>query len=262
MNLHQKKFALKNFIFLLSGYILLFTPLFIFDLRHNFLNSKAFYQFFFVNSSYYEKDINVWWVVFSNFLQPLLFYQNSVLITKLFYVFILFILFFLIKKEKDFNKIFFLATFFLWLIFPLFFILYGQRPSEYYFIFLYPFIYLMIIRLFTLIKKNFILVIILISFLVLESEKIKTVLKDNLLGLYYKNQVAQKMRVLTYGKKFNISFSTPLGQNYGFSYLIDWYQIKQTGNFKDPLVEIRIPPKKGDIKINETIGIKIPKQLR
>ncbi len=51
-----------------------------------------------------------------------------------------------------------------------------------------------------------------------------------------------------------------LGLNSGFNYLIDYYQIKQTGNWKDPLVEIRIPPKENDVIIYN-IGIKIPKEL-
>lgn len=239
-----------------------FTPLLIFDLRHNFLNIKAFFSFFFFSDSNIEKDIYVWWEVFKNLLQPLLFYINSLLLTKIFYFFVLLVLIFLIKKERQFYKIFFLSSLLLWLIFPLFFSFYGKRPSEYYFVFLYPFIYLIFIRLFTLIKKKFILVVALLIFLTFKSNEINNSLKDDVFGLYYKNQVAKKLKELTLGKKFNVSFSTPLGQNNGFSYFIDWYQIKQTGNFKDPLVEIRIPPKKEDIKINEAIGIKIPKELK
>lgn len=249
----HKKMSSKNFLLLITGYFLTFAPLLIFDLRHNFLNTKAFFSFFFFSDSNIEKDIYVWWEVFKNFLQPLIFYTNSLLLTKIFYFFILLVLIFLIKKERQFYKIFFLSSLLLWLIFPLFFGFYGKRPSEYYFVFLYPFIYLIIIRLFFLNKKESILVVFLLIFLLFKSNEIRNSLKVDFFGLYYKDQVTKKLKELTLGKKFNVSFNTPLGQSNGFSYFIDWYNIKQTGNFKDPLVEIRIPPKKKILKLTKQL---------
>jgi DNA-dependent RNA polymerase auxiliary subunit epsilon len=87
-------------------------------------------------------------------------------------------------------------------------------------------------------------------------------LKTNSQSLYYKDLTAKKIKQMLNDKNFNISFSTPLGLNNGFKYLIDYYQIKQTSNFKDPLVEIRIPPRENDLKISDDIGIKIPKELQ
>ena len=105
-------------------------------------------------------------------------------------------------------------------------------------------------------KNKFLFLILFFS----TKDKILSTLKDNYFGFYYKEKVAKKIKEKTIGKKFNISFDVPLGMNHGFNYFFDWYQIKQTGNFSHPLIEIRIPPKKNDIVI-EKIGIKIPKEF-
>lgn len=259
LSVSKKKFKIKNFTLILLGYSLSFLPIIIFDFRHNFLNLKGFQQLFFSSNSQ-GKDINVWWEVFSNFLQPII-QVNNLLITKLFYlIFILIILYLTKKTQKRFLKLFYQSTLFLWLIFPLFFIFYGQRPSEYYFIFLYPFIYLVLIEFFLRLNKLLPLIIVIIIFL-LTKEAIDVKLKEKSLGMFYKIQTIKKIKETVDDKKFNISFSTPLGFNYGFSYLIDYFQVKQSGNFKDPLIEIRIPPREKDIKINQQIGIKIPREL-
>ncbi len=35
-----------------------------------------------------------------------------------------------------------------------------------------------------------------------------------------------------------------------------------SGNPKDPLVEFRNPPHKGDLNVDDTIGVKIPPEVR
>lgn len=145
--------------------------------------------------------------------------------------------------------------------FPLFFIIYGQRPSEYYFVFLYPFILIIIADFFLSIKQLSIILIFGVLFFFIHSKQITDNLQPNIFGLYYKDKTIKKLKRLTSNKKFNVSFDTSLGRNSGYNYLIDYYNIKQTGNWNDPLVEIRIPPKKDDIRI-QNIGIKIPQELK
>jgi DNA-dependent RNA polymerase auxiliary subunit epsilon len=127
---------------------------------------------------------------------------------------------------------------------------------------LYPFIFIVIIDFFFVLKKQFTLILLFLLLIFYNWENNLHQLKTGQQSLYYKDLTAKKIKQMLDGKKFNISFSTPLGLNNGFKYLIDYYQIKQTGNFKDPLVEIRIPPRENDIKISDDIGIKIPKELR
>lgn len=254
----------KNLFLFLASFILMFSPLFIFDLRHQFLNTKAFFNFFFGSEKALNKDLSIWWSVFGNFLKPLIVlgdpFKNQWPI-KIFYFLNLFIIFFLLKKEKGFKKRFFQSLFILWIFFPLAFMFWGKRPAEYYFIFLYPFIFLTLINFFTKIKKLSILILILIVIFFLTKENIFSTFKNNYFGFYYKEKVAKIIKKKTEGKKFNISFDVPLGMNYGFNYFFDFYQIKQSGDFSDPLVEVRIPPKKNDIVIDK-IGIKFPQELK
>lgn len=262
-NIFQKKLLLKKTIFVFLGYLFTFIPLLIFDLRHNFLNIKTFYNLFFSKNSFISKDRNIWWQVFNYFLDPIIPQKNNFYLTKIIYFIFLLLIIYLVKKTKNFEKKLFASLLFLWLIFPLFFFLYGQRPSEYYFVFLYPFIYLTVIKFLLLFdKKRILLIIVFFIMIWLQKNEIKRRLTINFLGLYYKDKTIKKLKELTEGKKFNISFNTPLGLNHGFSYLIDWYQIKQSGDWNDPLIEIRIPPKNQDVKINDDIGLKIPRDLR
>jgi hypothetical protein len=258
------QFNIKNISLFLISFVLMFFPLFLFDLRHNFLNAKAFLNFFFGSEKALNKDFLIWWSIFGNLLKPIILFgdpfKNQWPI-KIFYFLNLFILFFLQKKEKGFKKIFFGSSLILWIFFPLAFMLWGKRPVEYYFIFLYPFIYLTIINFFTKIKNSSILILILIFLFFSTKDNILSTLKNNYFSFYYKERVAKIIKKKTEGKKFNISFDVPLGMNYGFNSFFDWYQIKQTGDFSHPLIEIRIPPKKNDIVIDK-IGIKIPQELK
>jgi DNA-dependent RNA polymerase auxiliary subunit epsilon len=255
-----KKLELKKTLIFLFGFILMFSPLFLFDLRHQFLNTKNFINFFFTKDQI-NKDINVWWEVWSNGMKHLII-TSEIDVTKTFYFIFYFLLFFLIKKKRDFHQIFYQALFILWIIFPLIFSYYGQKPSEYYFTFLYPFIFIAIIDFFLTFKKSMILLFIPLLLIYYHQEDFGKLLKTNSQSLYYKDLTAKKIKQMLNDKNFNISFSTPLGLNNGFKYLIDYYQIKQTSNFKDPLVEIRIPPRENDLKISDDIGIKIPKELQ
>jgi len=260
----QIKFSLKKVIIFSVIFILMFLPLFLFDLRHQFLNTKNFFNFFFGSEKPLKKDIYIWWSVFGNLLKPVILFgdpfKNQWLI-KIFYFLNFFILLFLQKKEIGFKKIFFLSSLILWIIFPFAFMFWGKRPAEYYFIFLYPFIYIPLISFFLKIKKSLILILLLTILFFSTKTHIFSKLKDNYFSFYYKEKLAQIIKEKTDKKKFNISFDVPLGMNHGFRYFFDWYQIKQTGNFSDPLIEVRIPPKKDDIVIKK-IGIKIPQELK
>ena len=255
---------IKNISLFLISFVLMLSPLFLFDLRHQFLNTKAFLNFFFGSEKTLNKDFSIWWSVFGNFLKPLILFGDpfkNQWPAKFFYFLNLFILIFLQKKEKGFKKNFFQSSLILWIFFPLAFIFWGKRPAEYYFIFLYPFIYLNLIDFFIVIKKPLILIFFLFVFLISTKENIFSDLKGDYFTFYYKEKTAQIIKKKVFDKKFNISFDVPLGMNHGFNYFFDFYQIKQTSDFSDPLIEVRIPPKKNDIVINK-IGIKIPQELK
>ncbi len=256
----KKAFDFKNVIISILGFLIMFIPLLIFDLRHHFLNIHAFINFFFFQKTKTNYDPNVWLTVFTYFLQPVI-YLRSELLAKLFYFILLLIIIYLSQRKKKIHKLFYYSTLFLWLIFPLFFILYGKRPSEYYFVFLYPFIFISLIDFAFTVKKNYLVYLLILLLFICNIQNSISYLRDNVFSLYYKDLAIKKLKKLTENKKFNISFDVLPGRDNGFRYLIDYYQIKPTGNWQDPLVQIRIPPKEDDIRI-KAFGIKIPKELK
>jgi len=260
--LTNKKFSFdfKKIAVCLLVFLAFFIPLIIFDLRHQFLNISLFFNFFFVKETGAIHDNNIWLTVFTNFIDSLIYFR-SIFLAKLFYFVSIFLIFFLYKAKKDFYRVFYLSTLTLWLTFPICFALYGKRPSEYYFVFLFPFVFIFIVDFFVSIKKAYLLLFFSFVFFLINFQKNQINIRPNIFSLYYKDIAVEKINTLTAGKKFNISFKTPLGANYGYKYLIDYYNIKRTGNWADPLVEIRIPPEDDDIRVQE-IGIKIPKELR
>jgi hypothetical protein len=93
---------------------------------------------------------------------------------------------------------------------------------------------------------------------------IKDQLRSNPYGLYYKDRLIQELAKQTRGKRFNIAFSVPPGANHGYRYLFDYHHIQQTGDWHDPVVQIRLPPDKDSTFISEAqaLSFTIPKELR
>jgi len=187
----------------------------------------------------------------------------------LFIIVVASILFYLIKQTKDFKKIFYKSSFFIWILTPLLFMFYGKRPSEYYYIYLYPFLIILISDFLLIIKNKiflyipiFFVVLIFLNTIIYSNSDNKILQVDNL-ALFYKDKTVKKITdIVDLSKKFNVSIDAPPGLNNGFKYFIDWYGIKNNGNWKnDYLVEIRNPLRIGDIKINDAIGLKIPKEI-
>ena len=255
----------KNWIKIIIAFfsfLITFTPLLLFDLRHNFLNIKLFINFFLNKENSLPADLTVWLPVLTNLIRPLIF-TNNLLILKFFYIFILILTIFLIKNNnKRFLKCFFQSFLIVWLVFPVFFSLYGKRPPEYYFLFLIPFIFFTLINFFIKINKKILLFILLIILYIFNFNSLKTTINEDKFGLYYKDKAIKKLKLILKDKnKFNISFKVPIGANNGYNYLIDYYQIKQSRDFNDTLVEIDVPIRPNDIKV-DNIGLKIPKELK
>jgi len=252
----------KKIFLLLFGFIILFSPLFLFDLRHQFLNSKLFLNFFTGSGNQLGKDYFSWILVFGNFIKPLVGINNDT-VTILFLILTGIATVFLTYKEKGkFLKKLYLSILILWILVPIFFIYYGKRPSEYYYVFFYPLIYCVLINfIFSFKKITPYLFSVLVCFLIaINVEPVKGLLKDNNFGLFYKKKAIERIKIIGKGKKFNVSFDVPLGWNNGYDYLFDVYGVKQTGDWNDPLIQIRIPPKEKDIVINQ-MGLMIPDDL-
>lgn len=110
------------------------------------------------------------------------------------------------------------------------------------------------------IKKIFFLYLLIIFFI--NKNQLFSVINDDLSGLYYKDKAIKYIKkTIKDSKKFNISYKVPIGENNGYQYLIEYYDIKQSGNFNDSLIEIVSPPETNNIKFG-AIGIKIPTELK
>lgn len=259
-----KKPAVYKFILLLGAFVLMFTPLLIFDLRHDFLNIKLFFGFVTQNHTSAKVDYLAWLPVFNNLIKPLT-YFTSTYIAIFFYAAILILLVILCRKKTKFYKSFYFSAIFMWLLFPIVFAKYGRRPSEYYFIFLYPFIYIVLIDIITQINKKIsvVILIVLIPLLFLLNQKtLFDRFKPDLFSLYYMDKLVKDFAPFTRNKRFNIAFGVPVGGDSGYRYLFDYYQIKQTGDWNDPLIRL-VRPSTNECRFkSEETGIIIPPELK
>ncbi|MBI3366286.1 hypothetical protein HY041_01490 [Candidatus Roizmanbacteria bacterium] len=259
----RKRINLRLILTILIGFGICMVPLVLFDLRHNFLNTKLLINFF------HSRDVGdknsglfFWIPVFTNFIFPFI-HTKSIIVGVIFYGIIESIVYWLCTKKKGFFGSFYKSFFLIWLIFPFLFSLYGKRPSEYYFLFLYPFILISLIDFFLTAKKRLFLILFLTLFIFINISEIRIVMTPSASNFYYKELAIKKLKEITIqiNKNYNLSFDVPLGRDVGYRYLMEYYAIQPSNNPSDPLIEIRIPPKDDDIRIGEQ-GIKIPKELR
>lgn len=257
----KRKTILKKLTGFLIGFIVPFLPLLAFDLRHDFLNWRLLVDFI----SKRGESINglawlpVWQNVAINFIG-----RNVPFLSLGFYFLPLVIAFFLFLKERDrYKQKFFLATIILWLVFPLGFALFGQRPSEYYFNFLQPFLVLLLANfLLKVIRSSPLVLLLVFLFFFFRADQLKEKLRPNPLGLFYKERVVQRIADLGQGKKFNVSFSIPLGLDNSYRYLLEFYQVKQTEDPDDPLLRIVVPPEREPVsEVFGGIGLFIPENF-
>lgn len=259
MRKHSKADVLRITLFVAPIFLSL-IPLIIFDLRHEFLNIKAIQDFFSPRSFNIQSNIFSWAPVFQNVVQPITVVTTS-LVTFVFYLVMFVFMTYGYKQKKGFMKYFYASSMMLWLFFPVLFTAYSQRPSEYYFLFLYSFIYLIIADFFYTIKKILFLVMISVILFIANFNLLQFNLKTDYYSLKYKDELIRKLVKRIKGKTFNLSYNTALTTDYGFRYLVDYYQLKPTGNWKDPLVQIQIPAdNKSSIKVAD-MGVIIPKEL-
>ncbi len=256
----KKKFPIftKKLLLLGSVFLFFFIPLLVFDLRHGFLNSKLFVGYFSERVKG-AVDIKASLEVYGNFLKPFLVY-NQLLITLVFHLLIFGLLFYLVKKRQGFLKIFYTASLLMWIITTITFLRYNQRPSEYYFIYLYPVIVIAILDFFYHKNRNSIIILSLLFFLI-NINRLRATIQPVTLGLAIKEQAVLELKDILKGRIYNLSYEVPIGFNNGYQYLLEYYNIKPSDNPGDPLVILRIPPRKKDIVVGK-IGIRIPPELK
>ncbi len=236
-----------NLFLVLVGATIPFLPLLIFDLRHGFINLGLVYNLIF--STGVKEGFGSFLPVWQNVVNSLLRIDGNISVGIVFYLIVFFVIIFLYKKtaKKDFWK----GILGAWVLFPIAFAVWGKRPSEYYFNYLLPIIVLSFSvfavtyteRLKGFLKLASILIVLLATFLV--SRNTCSLLAVNKKSLYYKEQTAIFLSQATKDSSaFNISFDVPLGDDAGYRYLFDYWQVASSNDFKDPLIEVVSFPEK------------------
>lgn len=240
--IHRKnKNFWKYFVFYLGSFLITFTPLIIFDLRNNFLNIHLFLNFFTKGTDSAARNVLSWIPVFGNFIQPFTYIPDS-LTALCFFIIITQLIYYLYKKNKDL-KVWYKSIFIIWILMAVCFSIYGKRPSEYYFMFSLPFIFIVIIDFLFKLNQKIFMYIFFIFFIMFNMLSLKKNMEQNYGGLYYKEAVVKYIKNEFSDKKFNISYNG-VSVDHGFRYLLEYYGVKQSGNTKDPLIEVSIPARK------------------
>lgn len=239
----------KKILALMAGFVFPFFPLFVFDLRHDFLNSKLILDF---TKGLGSKNIFSYIPVWNNVVSRFVNYYSSNYIGVIFYLVVLGLLIYAIKIGlKNYPKrSLLMGLLFIWIAAPIFFSIYGARPSEYYFDYLIPIIVLVFAfymsKLFEINTKfRYVVGILLLLFATRLIYKNINEMSRNSLYLYYTDKSIKFLSDMTYGsKKFNVSFDTDLSGDGNFRYLMDYYRVKYTGDPADTLIEVVVPPDK------------------
>jgi len=247
----QKELLGKNLGKAALGFFLPFIPLLLFDLRHNFLNFKLLGQF--IKGRGEGGNFLAWRPVLANFLTGFWGEEKIWLPLTLALVFLTL---WLVKKQKNyFSKNFLKSLLFLYPIVLLGFGIYGQRPSEYYFNFLLPFFILVLalfISSFGKLKRLFFLLLFVLLWLPKTMEKIVPVPVS----------LAAKDKAIAYLAEKNgktpaeVRYQTPLGEEAGFSYLLNYYGLAKATEGERKIWLVSIPPVEGSQTFGG-VGVKL-----
>ncbi|MCX7996245.1 MAG: hypothetical protein N2691_00595 [Patescibacteria group bacterium] len=259
-----KRVPWRNIGVAFAGFAFMFLPLLIFDLRNDFFNSKAFVNFFFGSGTEGAiKAWNNWMPVFANFMQPF-FGSPSVPLGLLFYAVVLVTAIGNLRRSKGFRVPFYTAAIIVWILLPVFFAIYGQRPSEYYFIFSLPIAILTLTDALLRTRAESLLYVLAAVYLLINAQPALRKLETNPYGLQAREELVHYLDTYYDPKTYIVSFDVELGREPGFRYLMDYYGIvtHDKGDNSLPLVQVKIPPKDGDVRVSDRMGLQIPPQLQ
>lgn len=233
----QKELSGKNLGKAALGFFLPFVPLLLFDLRHNFLNFKLLGQF--IKERGEGGNFLAWRPVLTNFLTS--FWGEEKIWLPLTLALVLLTLW-LVKKQKNyFSKNFLKSLFFLYPIVLLGFGIYGQRPSEYYFNFLLPFLILVLalfVSSFGKLKRLFFLLLFILLWFPKTMEKIVPVS----VSLLTKDKAIVYLAEENGETPAEVRYQTPLGEEVGFSYLLNYYRLAKATEGERKIWLVSIPP--------------------
>jgi hypothetical protein len=249
-----KKKEIKNIVVMAGGFLAMFFPIFLFDLRHNFINANLILEFL-----RHSDSINRVFPVFDRFISFGFGIGHGRLWNLVVILLILIFIFALGLKSKNDNlRKVYSGLIIVWVSFIPLFLIFAKNPSEYYFNFIFPIMILVIAQLLSspgkLVK---IFTVLLMAFFVYGSTPL---LNSSAYGLNSKIDSVKFLKNLTENSTpFNVSFNVPANEDAGFRYLLDFYKVKYTGDPKDTLIEFVIPQNKVSTPfVFGGIGLNVP----
>jgi hypothetical protein len=232
-----------------------FIPIFIFDLRHNFLNLNQMMEFIKSGDTQINRVLPVWERVSSFMVGG----SPPKVLAIVVYLLVLVGLFVFARKwRNNIQGKIMSGLGFTWAFsIPLFYF-FIKNPSEYYFNYLMiPFVILLCCAIKS-VRRFGVLILagVAVYFIFLASP----LLRDLTLSLKEKNQaVGLLSKVTNSSSPFNVSFDVPFNEDSGFRYLLNYYKVGYSGDSKDPLIEFVIPfQKRLETFTSGRIGIYIP----
>ncbi len=256
---------LKRAASLLFGFMLTLLPLVIFDIRNNFLNLNLMLGFLSKNS---QSSGYPFLQTFDRFFYSLTGLYSIPGLGIISYILgLLFIIFIRYKiTQKTFEKKFFEGLSYVWGLTPFYFLIYRGSVSEYYFNYLIP-VFLVALAFaagriyqYLAIRKMSFFMVLVVPVLLFWLLRSYGDLKPHALSLFFKDKAISFLSTVSAkSPEFNVSFDAPHNEDAGFRYLLRYHKVPATGDPRDPLVEIIIPPdKKPEPYIFGGIGVYLP----
>ncbi len=252
----------KQDIFYLSGGLLLFIlfllPLIIFDLRHNFLNSKNILEFFLTGESSGREVLAK--IPYS--LKDEFYVLSGIFLLPGFFSALLFLFSFQTLAQKYGQ--FFVAVLILYITASFGFAIFNGRITSYYYLLFFPPLVLgFSLFLVSLSRKNRSfksLVLIFLIFLLSVNTK-EFLAQKTSFSLATKEKVVNFIVAKAGGKPYSVSYSVDYSRNFGFKYLFWQSGYSPREQLKPPIYTIVLPDNYGgikpDLKIDD-IGIVLP----
>ncbi len=231
----------KRTIFLsFLAFFLVLSPLILFDIRHNFHNTKSLFNFFFSQAGQFSlektKFFSIGKMIYNETLSFLVYFWSEAL-KKIFLFFFWFFLLFLWifrKRERKILAIFYLAIFLTFV----FYSFYPGHVTEYYLMPLVPILVLLVSFIFSFLP-NFFLIFLLFLLLIFN------------LNFWWKYDkplsLADKKAAVSFiindsgNKPFRISLTCAPGYDTGYRYLFWFYKANLSDNLKDKIYTIVAP---------------------
>lgn len=249
-----------NIVILIASFAIMFTPLFIFDLRNNFLNSHLFFNYFFIKNAIHTSQYFDWPVVLSLALSPYVIVKSQ-LGGLLAILALLSTTIYLYRRTTGFKSLFYLTNSVMILVTPIVFSLIGMRPSEYYFLYLMPIFIISLVDLFFTIKQPKLLFALCAVLAIVNVPNLKLTLDLNYGSLMYKDALVKHIEEEVGNKKFFISFDGPPGTDEGFRYLIKIHKLNSSPDGRNPQIQVKSPSPDGKLTYG-IFGVLIPKELK